>query len=109
QREQVRLAREWSFCFRLLHDVLAEVWHLAIAIMLVESDDVFQRTHRRLWSQTREVSVEIGFELIQQDLKLRSIKLARGRNVSRIDKHRAEFFHLGDAIVHQLVDAVADA
>src|ERR1043165_4137200 len=86
QRLNVRLAGQRPFRLCFLHEVLTEVGHLAIAIALIEGDHVLQRTHRRRWPKSGEISVEVGFELVQQNLELRIVKLARSRNVSRIDR-----------------------
>src|SRR5215216_1710817 len=106
QRGEIGLTRERSFRLGFDHDVLPEVRHLAIAVLLVEGDHIFQRPNRRLWSKSRKVSVQIGFELIQQNFKLGIVKLTRRRNVSRIDKHCAESLHLREQVVHQLIDTI---
>src|SRR5437870_7558471 len=66
QSIDVRFARERSFRLGFHHEVLPKIRHLAIAVLFVEGDYVFERTHRRLWSKRCEISIQVSFELIQQ-------------------------------------------
>src|SRR5207244_2202387 len=88
--------------------ILAEERQLAIAVLLVEFDDLFQGVKTRAWAEPRQISIQIGLELVQKDLKFRVVKLSGCRNVSGIDYHGAKFFQLANQVVHQLIDAIVE-
>src|SRR6266404_3490283 len=96
--------------FRLRFDkkILAKVRHLAIAILLVEVDDFFQRFHRGDWTQRGEIGIQVSLEFVQQHFEFRIVELAGGGNVRRIDDDRAALLDDIDAIIHQLVHRVIE-
>src|SRR4029450_9507944 len=59
---------------RLLEQLLAEERHLLVPMSLVESYELGERP-RGLPPERGEVRLQIGFELVQHDLKLRLFEL----------------------------------
>ena len=57
------------FRLRFSKEILAKVRHLAIAKLVVEIDNLFQRFHWRAWTKRSEIHIQIGFEFIEQDFE----------------------------------------
>src|SRR4028119_1150769 len=56
ERGEIGFIRERSFGLRLEENLLPEIWHLALAVPLVELDDLFERTgHAR--AALRQITV----------------------------------------------------
>src|SRR6202142_4529204 len=67
-----------SLCLRLNENILAKIWHLFFAIAFIEVDDVFEGVDGRAGAETREISVQIGLELGQENGAFGIVKLAEG-------------------------------
>src|SRR5438132_326854 len=70
ERGPVSRSGERPFSFRLDEKILPKIWHLPLAVPLIELDDLFERMHWSVGAKTLEVSIEIGFEFVEQHLKL---------------------------------------
>src|SRR3954465_9368672 len=97
------------FGLRLRHGVLAKPGHLAVAVLIVEIDNFFERLDRSAWSQRAKISIQISFEFIEQHLKFRIVKLALRRNVGRIDYRRAAPLDDVETVVQKLVNGIVEA
>src|SRR5215468_12080559 len=59
-------------------------------------------------SARRKISVQVGLELIKQNLEFGIVKLALGGNISRIYNHGAQFLQLSKQVVHQFVNPIVE-
>ena len=63
QSLEIRLVGQRPFRLRLDEQLLTEVRHFPVAVLLVEADDVRERTHRDARRQCCQVRIQVGLEL----------------------------------------------
>jgi len=84
ERVAIGLIGERPLLLRLHEQVLPEIGHLAVPVTLIEVDDVLQRLNGRTGRELREVAVQVGLELVQQDGELGVIVFPEVGNVRRV-------------------------
>jgi hypothetical protein len=67
---EVLLIGERTLGLRHLEELLIEVWHLAVAVAVVEVDQLGEGAVGFACGDGREIGVEVGLELIEQDFEL---------------------------------------
>ena len=85
---QILLAVEAALGFGTDEVFLAEVFHLDIAMLFIEGDQIGERANRRAWRTFGQVGIETSLQLIGQYFSLGSAVFAGIRQLD-IDKNRA--------------------
>jgi hypothetical protein len=73
------------------------------------SDQLLQGPDRCRRPEPGQVGVEVGLELVEQDLVLGVAELPSGGDLGGIDQHRPEARHLPERRLHQPVDGIVEA
>src|SRR5687768_8672994 len=89
QRIAIFLLSQWSLLFSFFKELLAEPWHFAIPVLLIESNEIFESAVRNTRTVC-QIFLEVGFELVEQNLELRIVVLARRVHVRGIHEGCAE-------------------
>src|SRR6478672_5396666 len=109
QRVAVLLLGKRSFRLTSNHQLLRKVRHLRSLVLLIESDDVRHRLYRSLRTKRFEIRVQVGLELVQQNLELGVVVLAVRRNVGWIDDRRAQPLDVGNGRGHECIDRIVES
>jgi len=91
ERLEVVGARERALVLRLDEDFLPEVRHLPVAVLLVELDEIGERSVLRRVTQPGEVVVDTRLELVEHDVELRFTELTPSVEVGGIDEVNRDY------------------
>ena len=92
-----------------LEDLLPEPAQLLGGVRAVEGDEIVERSGTRAGGARAEVRLEVGLELVEEDVELGIVELARRGEVGRIDDHGAAILHHGERTLEGFVRCVAVA
>ena len=109
QRFLVGLAGQRTLLLSALEQLLAEVGHLTVAVLFVESNQIGERPRLDVRRKRSEIFVEVRFELEEEHIELAFVVLPGRGHVRRIDDSGSEMLDSLDRLLHQPISGIVEA